>query len=381
MQTAQTIPEPFLHASRIAFRRIHGLDLANAGAPGVSIDSSQLLLMARKHRMLGILYAGLPRDALPEWRKYALGQAQLSVRFFEQAAQITDRLSKALHTPPTLIKGPGLALQAWPDPALRTFDDLDFRCRREDFSTFSDVVGAAGYKPLMNNGDHNEHLWHFGWGVGFRHIDGYYLEVNHRLFPRHFPCPPLLAPPHNALPAKLQMLDDSTVLCPTPAAHLVLASAHAFWHGGERLAWIADIAGLLIRHPGIMVDARKLCAGYAFLSRALLAACMLASQLFGPGLAGWDDAEKSVSGEIDQRIRESCRIYRQQLLAATQPVPKERRRLQGLLCSRQENIRGFVLRAVTPGEPDFASLALHKQQRNRYWLYRPLRLLSRRRGS
>ncbi len=376
MPTESSIQKRFLHYSKTAFRNVHGLE---AHAPECAIwDSPELLHLARKHRMIGILYAGISTGLPAQWQNLAYGQASLSARYTNEALRLVETFSQTIIPTPLLIKGPGLAMQAWPDPALRAFDDFDFRCRIEDFKTFQDVAIAAGYIPLIQNADHNEHLWHFGWGVTFRHIDGYFLEVNHRLFPRPYPCPKRIAPQEGIMPVCEQQLDGRLAIVPTPAAHLVLASAHALWHGGERLAWIADIAGLLVRHPDILQEAVRICGKHVYLRNAVITACLLADQLFGPDLPGRERNDKERNKLIKPHILNVCAIYRQQVMASNIPTRAERRRLQRPLCSKTEACGAFVRRALTPGEPDFNTLNLKPEQRNRYWFYRPLRILRRR---
>ena len=376
MQTEPSTPERFLHYSRIAFRRIQGLPVSDTADDAT--DLRDLFPLAHKHRMVGIFYAGTTRKTTTELQRSALAQAQQSARYTYAAIQIKNKLQQAISPAPILIKGPGLAIQAWPDPALRAFDDFDFRCRREDFASFKKVALAAGYLPFHTNAEEAEHLWHYGWGVTFRHADGFYLEVNHRLFPTHFPCPASLAPPDHVSPVSEQLLDGERILLPTPAAHLVLASAHALWHGGERLAWIADIAGLLVRHPDIMQPAQQLCGNHTFLRRSLLTACLLADQLFGPELAGWETIKDNMRPQINPHMLDACKTYRSQLTAPHPPCHATRRRLQRPLCSIREKLRACLLQALIPGDPDFSSLCLKPEQRNRYWLHRPLRILRER---
>jgi len=328
--------------------------------------------------MVGILYAGISGTELAEWQNMAYGQASLSARYTNEALRLVEACRRRITPAPLLIKGPGLAMQAWPDPALRAFDDFDFRCRIGDFKTFLDVATAAGYLPFTHNADHNEHLWHFGWGVTFRHAKGYFLEVNHRLFPRQYPCPKGLPHQGDIMPTCEQQLDGQQVNLPTPAAHLVLASAHALWHGGERLAWIADIAGLLVRHPDIMKEALRICGNHVYLRNALITACLLADQLFGPDFSEWKNNNKDAQKLIKPTMLNVCATYHQQLMASAIPTHAERRRLQRPLCSKTEAWGAFVRRALTPGEPDFNTLNLKPEQRNRYWFYRPLRILCRR---
>ena len=350
-----------LATGRQAFRGL----FPSLGAPpppsaqGAAPDD--LAAWARRHRVAGLLQAGLPETGA-EIRALAFGQAQRAARATLEAERIFARLSSRIPSL-ALVKGPALAAQAWPQPGLRSFDDLDFICARNGYPELAAGLEELGYAPAEADSRRMENLWHFGWGAAFRRPDGFLVEANHRFFPPHYPWPRGLDAARAEGFAPLE-LDGGAVRAPTPAVHLLLACAHAVWHGWARLAWIVDIAGLLARHPGIRPQAEALAADGAFARRTLAAGCGVAEAIFGPGLAG---ALPPVPEEEIAAARA--------LLEGTAPGPDGRvlRRFHERFMAPREILAYRLRRIFIPGDGDFRRTALPGSLRGLYWLIRPAR--------
>ena len=350
-----------LATGRHAFRGLFPNLDASPSPPLHGAAPEDLLAWARRHRVAGLLQAGLP-DAGAEIRALAFGQAQHVARATLEAERLFARLSPGVPSL-ALVKGPALAAQAWPQPGLRSFDDLDFICARDGYPELVAGLRELGYAPAEADSRRMEPLWHFGWGVAFRGPNGFMVEANHRFFPPHYPWPRGLDAGRVDGFAPLE-LDGGAVRAPTPALHLLLCCAHAVWHGWARLAWIVDIAGLLARHPGIRLQAEALAAGGAFARRTLAAGCGLAEAIFGPSLAG--DLPPAPEKEIAEA---------RALLEGTAPGPDGRalRRFHERFMAPRE-IRAYRLRRIfIPGDGDFRWLALPGSLRGLYWLLRPAR--------
>ena len=359
--------DELLARARRAFRALQGLSVvpeiprgAESGAP---VPADPLLAAARRHRVVGLLRAGgeAPCDGEP-WRAAAYGQALHSARCAAEAARVFAALDAAAG-PALLIKGPALAVQAWPDPGLRAFDDLDFRCPRAAFSAVCAALDRAGYRPELGDERMRSHYWHFGWGISFVHPEGFRVEVNHRFFPPQYPWPRALRP-FAGLGTGPLALDGAVARAPTPELHLLLCCHHALWHGGERLAWIADIAGLLARHPEAYDRARAAARGFA--RRALGAGAGLAEALFGPGLLRPPPPPGAAERLFLEQLRRGCGV-----------TDAERIRLHRSLLSPFERARYAARRALTPGDGDFRRRVFAPALRPLYWLYRPLRAVRR----
>lgn len=351
-----------LAESRRAFRRLNGLAPAKKRAAHAP-DSEQLFRAAHRHRMVGLLHAGGAYTARA-WRHAAYGQARHTAELTAEAERLFTALAATLRQV-VLIKGPALAHQAWPDPGLRAFDDLDFRCARNDYTALCATLNAAGCQATIADERLRSHYWHFGWGLAFQTAGGFTVEVNHRYFPPHFPAPPTLHAPATDLFASLP-LDAHAVLAPTPAFHLLLACMHAFWHGGERLAWVADIAGLLARHPAALAQADADVGRSGFPRRALHTGCFLAERLFGPGL---------VCRDLPAKAPDAADAFIARLGSNRYPSPAERRHAHQALLDPFERAAYTLRRLSVPGDGDFRRWALPPRRRPLYWILRPLRAL------
>lgn len=362
-----------LALARRAFRHLHGL--AEEG-PFTSPpqDVRNLLDRARAHRVMGLLEAGLSissriaPDEGSRWRNAVFGQARHTSRCSEEAERLMA-LGSADMSALTLIKGPALARQAWPDPSLRSFDDLDFRCRAKDYAAACVWMQRAGYQPIPSDRRVHELLWRYGWGVAFRHPEGFEVEVNHRLFPPQVPWPRHLEPAGGSVSEWINLEQGPPLRSLDEAGHLVLSCAHAAWHGWERLGWFVDIAGLLARHPESLARAERRVKGTGFARRSLHAGCGLAAKLFGDELLplpipGIDDA--LLAGAVDHLARDGRSI-----------TMADQREAHRRLLGGAERWRYEWRRTATPGRLDFDAVRLHERIAGMYWVIRPLRIISR----
>ena len=350
--------DDFLPLARRAFRASHGLP--DAGEIALAPEARErLFVWARRHRLFGLLQAGLP-EAGETLRTAAYGQAQHAARHAHEAGRLFARLAPRLRTL-ALLKGPALAVQAWPEPGLRSFDDLDFLCAGRDFPAFAAGMAEAGYAPEIEDPWRRSHLWHYGWGVAFRHPDGFMVEVKRRFFPPQYPWP---CPRNRSWKTAFanQKLEDAEIRAPTPALHLLLGCLHAVWHGWDRIAWLVDVAGLLARHPGIVPEARALAQRCPFAENALAAGCAVADALFGPGLCS-AAAPPAAIAEAVARLRGTARAME----------GRELRRFHENFMTRPEILSYRLRRILTPGDGDFRWLSLPPALRGLYWLVRPAR--------
>jgi predicted O-linked N-acetylglucosamine transferase (SPINDLY family) len=178
------------------------------------------------------------------------------------------------------FKGPVLGLQAYGDPAMREYHDLDLLVRREHMSGTLATLRDLGYR--------SESII----GLRARRIADYYRYNGHDIL---FAREGLPLEPHWALsPRTFAELDTGPIFdravvietvqgrrfrCFSPEDTLLVAAVHGGKEQWSRLVWVADIAALLHAHPAIdwtTVLARAKQAGC--LRMALLAA-ELASQL------------------------------------------------------------------------------------------------------
>ena len=351
--------DDFLPAARQAFRVRLGLP-PESGSVAAPDSPERLFAWARRHRLTGLMATFSPAmgDAL---QTAAFGQAQHAARFTHEAERLFALLSPNLPEL-ALVKGPALAAQAWPQPGLRSFDDLDFLCARRDYPRLLAGMRQAGYAPAADDPRRMENLWHYGWGVAFRHPDGFLVEINHRFFPPHYPWPRRIRATGTTGFALLP-LDAAAVRAPTPALHLLLGCEHAIWHGWARLAWIADIAGLLARHPDVFAQAMELARNCPFAERALTIGCAVAETLFGPDLSPVGRMFPDVVAHAAARLGGQARGM----------DGADLRKFHERFMTRREILAYRLRRTFTPGDGDFQRLPLPSALRGLHWIFRPAR--------
>ncbi len=351
----------FVPLCRQAFRKLHGLPPAAPALLPPPEARERLAAWARRHRVMGLLQAGLP-EAGAAAPSAAYGQARHTVHLAHEAERLFSLLAPRLRRL-VLLKGPVLAVQAWPDPGLRSFDDLDFLCARSDFPNLAAGMEEAGYAPEAGNSRRLSHLWHYGWGVAFRHPEGFTVEVNHRFFPPQYPWPCCCNRSWKG--SFMDQKLEEEVRAPAPALHLLLACLHAVWHGWARMAWLADIAGLLARHPGILPQAQALALHCPFAENALEAGCGVAEAVFGPGLSG-----APLPPAPDAVIEEAIAL----LEGTARPMDgHELRRFHRQFMTPAEALSYRLRRIAIPGDGDFRWIPLPRPLRGLYWLLRPAR--------
>lgn len=322
---------------------------------------------------MNLLHAGvkIPPDDTA-WKRQIYGGIVHATRMQEEAGRLWQRLIPEIDDL-QLVKGPALAQLAWPTMELREYDDLDFRCNRRDYPALCRGLEQAGYRPQHADPRRNANLWHYGWGVAFFHPDGFMVEANHRLFPPSSPCPAkAFSAAQQVLPSQHASIGDMSIRIPTPAAHLQLACIHALWHGGERLAWLVDIAGLLVRHPDSAHEAMQMASRHRFARTALHTGIAIADALFGPGLV---EGQETALGDLANanRIKAAQEAYLNQLYSGIPATFREKLAFQRTLLSLPKRVMNAANVMMVPGDNDFQAWPLPRRLRPLYWLYRPLR--------
>ncbi len=218
-------------------------------------DWTRLLVLAEDHGVEGHLAAclgELPVDLVPLQIKQTLVNRQrsrifLTLRLTAELFCILDRFNLA-GIGALVVKGPVLAVQAYGDPAMRSFGDLDLLVRQRDIRRATELMIGAGYVP----------------SVSLRAIDagkipGQYLfskpdskllvelhnDYTLRYFPRRLPLEEFFAR------QILVSLDSRETPALSVEDELVLICIHGAKHFWERLMWIADVAALVTRRTGI----------------------------------------------------------------------------------------------------------------------------------
>ena len=222
------------------------------------IDWPRLLVLAEEHSVISHLAAslsGLDPTAVPPEIKLALLDRQRVQNFL--ALRLTAELFRLLelfaakNIPLLVVKGPVLALQAYGDPAMRSYGDLDLLVRQRDIRRATEAMLASGYQAAVPLS-----------AIDAGKIPGQYLftkpdskllielhnDFTLRYFPRRFPIEDFFAHQIRV------RLDAHEVPALAVEDELVLICTHGAKHFWERLSWIADVAALVTRQTGIDWD-------------------------------------------------------------------------------------------------------------------------------
>jgi len=220
-----------------------------------AVDWTRLLLLAEEHGVVGQLAAclnncnaqGVPpqiHQTLVERRRILNMQTlRLTAELFRLLELFGKQGISAL-----VIKGPALAAQAYDDPSVRTYGDLDLLVRQPDIRRATELMIASGYEAAVSLN-----------AIDAGKIPGQYLftkrdskllvELHNDLTLRYFPQP---LPIDDFFAAQVRVpIDAHEAPAPSVEDELVLICVHGAKHFWERLSWIADVAGLLSKQTDI----------------------------------------------------------------------------------------------------------------------------------
>jgi len=218
-------------------------------------DWDRLIILAEEHGVIGHLAACLRKleeDSVPPGIGQPLADRRRAQVFF--SLRLTAELFRLLERFTSegicalVVKGPVLVVQAYGDPAMRSYGDLDMLVRQRDIRRATELMSAAGYVAAVSLSaiDAGKIPGQYLFSKpDSKHIVELHNDRTLRYFPRRLPLEEFFARQirvcvdgHDA-PA-LSVEDELVLICIHGAKH--------FW---ERLMWIADVAALVSRQTGI----------------------------------------------------------------------------------------------------------------------------------
>jgi len=220
-----------------------------------SVDWARLLILAEEHGVAGHLAAslrGLEEDLVPPETRQALvdrrrAQVVFTLRLTAELFRILDRFtSEGIGA--LVVKGPVLAVQAYGDPAMRAYGDLDLLVRQQDIRRATELMSAAGYEaavPLSAIDGGKIPGQYLFFNPQLKLIVELHNDLTLRYFPRRLPLEDFFA---RQIRVRLDAHEAPTL---SVEDQLVLISIHGAKHFWERLMWIADVAALVSRQTGI----------------------------------------------------------------------------------------------------------------------------------
>jgi hypothetical protein len=277
-----------------------------------SADGARLLALSEEHgvdshlaaclrELEGDLVAPGIRQALADrQRAQILFTLRLTAELFRLLESFTSEGISTL-----VVKGPVLAVQAYGDPAMRTYGDLDLLVRQRDIRRATELMISAGYAPAVPLS-----------AIDAGKIPGQYLfskaesklivELHNDRTLRYFPRP---LPIEEFFTRQIRVhFDAHDAPALSVEDQLVLICIHGTKHFWERLMWIADVAALVSRQTGI--DWRRVAevAKTVGAERMLHAGLCLASDLLKLQLPG--NVQAAVQADtVAARLAQQCRNW------------------------------------------------------------------------
>lgn len=342
------------------------------------LDWDLLLRLGEEHNVIGILALRLRRSSFPSIPEEVHNKLQACVRaqnlfalsLTAELLQILDRFS-ADGIEALLIKGPSVSLLAYGDSAVRTYADLDLIVRHRDILKATRHLISAGFAAdVPETAIRAQKIpgEYFFARPDTRCIIELHSEPTFRYYPRPMPIEDLYSR------QRRMILDGRAVPVLSLEDELLLNCIHGGKHFWERLIWIADIAGIVARHPEL--DWRKAwqVAEDVRAERMLLLGLQLANTLLGTKLP----VEITARVQSDPVVHHLChQIIGWLPMAGLAPVTLLQRAIYRARMGGG-GLRGamyLVRLSLSPTEEDWAE---GKEDRA-FWLWealrRPLRLI------
>ena len=253
-----------------------------------SADWSRLLVLAEEHGVLGHLAARVRRldeNFVPaEIRQMLLDdhreQVFSTLRMTAELVRLLQ-LFAAKGISALIVKGPALAMQAYGDPTMRRYGDLDFLVRQRDIRRATEALQAVGYEaavPLSAIDAGKIPGQYFFSRTDTKLVVELHNDFTLRYFPRPLPIEEFFARQIRVC------IDGHEAPALSVEDELVLICIHGAKHLWERLMWIADVAALVSRQTGIdwgraTASARAVRADHMLHTGLLLAADVLDAHL------------------------------------------------------------------------------------------------------
>jgi hypothetical protein len=265
-----------------------------------SVDWVRLLVLAEEHGVAGHLAAcvrDFADDLVPPEIRQGLADRQraqivFSLRLTAELLRILDRFASG-GIGAVVVKGPVLAVQAYGDPAMRCYGDLDLLVRQRDIRRATELMSADGFTPsvplsAIESGKIPGQ--YFFSKADSKLIVELHNDQTLRYFPRPLPLEDFFARQIRVL------LDAHKVPALSVEDELVLICVHGAKHFWERLMWIADVAALVSRQTALDWERVADSAREAGAERMLHTGLRLASDLLKTQLP--DEVQAMVQADV-----------------------------------------------------------------------------------
>ncbi|HSA38590.1 MAG TPA: nucleotidyltransferase family protein [Methanoregula sp.] len=290
-----------------AIRVDHASDEHVAGILRTGIDWGYLRENAVRHGIVPLLYKRMkgemgslaPPNELSAIRTLFLENSIRNLQMTRHLISVLDLLAgSGIEAMP--FKGPALAVQAYRDPSMRSYGDLDILIHAEDRQRAFQVLMDHGH-ILTGPDQHSleERLRYFqqkDLRLSYQNIT---LEVHWKIIEELYAVPLTMD----------QLWDRSLPVCilnretktPSPEDMLLVLCFHGFKHGGQRLTWLADVIHLISDHPDLILEDVIVRAETLGLKRIVLI-CLFLAYMYGGVRFGPEIEKRFISDERIQNI-------------------------------------------------------------------------------
>ena len=341
---------------------------------GLPLDWDEVLAEARRHGVTPLVHrhlsgrAEVPAAPLAELSTYARRNAVHNLLLSKELLRVLGELGGAgVRAVP--YKGPTLAVAAYGDVALRSFQDLDVIVRPNEFEPALDALQTSSY-ALVESAEGRFHatLEHEETGV--------LVELHRDVVQRErFPIGLELAAMWERL-TEVGLLGQK-VPSFAPEDTLLLLCLHGAKHEWQGLTWLCDLAEYLRAHPSLDWDRVLQQAERARVTRVLLLGLALAEHVLAAPLP--ETVQCLVKGDRSLPGLQTAiivRFYKDANLLERGALPyRLRAGMRSGFGDKLPVYKSFAARLLRPNEQDKRAVKLPKSLEPLYYLVRPLRLL------
>jgi len=262
--------------------RAAGHELA---APTEALDWNYLLRLSRRHRISGLVHAGLKGGGIvpdgPVAQALDSDARAIAVDELWTAAEAL-RLQRALRAggvEPMVLKGVAVAILAFGRLGLRVNADIDMLVRPEDVAAGLRILRAEGYGAAVKGSPEqpSDEWLQLHKDIALSHTSGRgVVELHWRLFDN----PRLLDGAH-PLGEPVRLTGAGVIQTLPKDLNLIYLCVHGSEHAWERLKWLLDVHALVGRMPRAELLSLYAAARAKNVHRPVAQALLLCSRLFG----------------------------------------------------------------------------------------------------
>lgn len=268
-------------------------------------DGARLLLLARRHRVEGLVWRTLDRaGVVPAGaEKLSWDARRFAIEGLRMAAESgrIHRAFAAASLPHLFLKGQTVGLLAWGDPFLKRQLDIDLLVMPQAIPKAAALLGRLGYiqeipEPSVDPADwhrsRKESLW--------RSDDGILLDLHSRVADH-----PRLLPTVTAAATPLMVEVTAGIALPGLPERLMLPylAVHGSSSAWFRLKWLADFAALAGRTEPEKLASQVEQAPRLGAGRSMAAGMVLANRLFATPLPDTLEVDGGTRRLVDLSLR------------------------------------------------------------------------------